>query len=357
MEETQKNNKQQRLKKALAERICSGEFTFLQRFPGIHELMANYSISHVTAMRTLQLLESEGYLRCQRGRGYYVTYTSPGEKAPAKKLNFIVHRKLWAMHRNFFEEEFPRFRDTGWEISIVQLDSENIDNAPLELNSPDTYSILFCFKADWRHFAATFAHVCNRVIVMGQLSGSNHITSIVCDESEAMRQALEYLRSQGRTRTALFSMDGENELEMLRVASWQRDMLQHGADFKWLQEHLFSLHRPASGKSNAADTVRQQKEYLTRFRGTFDSVIVAHAMKSFPDTCRQAGLQIGTDILPITFNNPHWNRESQIPYPVVDNNLSAHFAYAHQILEHRFLTGQKEANSWYFCPPLGVIEP
>lgn len=360
MEETQKNNKQQRLKKFLAERICSGEFAFMQRFPGIHELMASYSISHVTAMKALQLLEAEGYLRCRRGLGYYVSYATPDSKAPTKKLNFIVHRNVWALHENFFKEEFQRFQDTGWAIDVVQLESENLENsntAAVALNSPDTYSILFGFRADWRRFAATFTHVCNRVIVMGQLSGSNHITSVICDESEAMRQALQYLRSQGRVRTALFcSFDGD-ELEMLRSASWQRDMLLHGADFAWLQEHLFNLHCDPDGKNNMANITKQQQEYLTRFRGTFDSVIVAQAMKHFPDCCRKAGLKIGTDIVPVTFRNPRWNMQNQILFPAVDNNLSAHFTCAHQILEHRFLTGQKEANSWYFCQPLGVIEP
>ena len=61
------NIKRARIKEGLARRIVNGEFSFGERFPGLHDLSREYSVSYVTVSKAVKLLESEGYLRCQNG--------------------------------------------------------------------------------------------------------------------------------------------------------------------------------------------------------------------------------------------------------------------------------------------------
>jgi GntR family transcriptional regulator len=56
----------------LRARIESGEYAPGQRLPGIHDLMGEYGVAHLTANKALRLLVAEGLAELSRGRGFYV---------------------------------------------------------------------------------------------------------------------------------------------------------------------------------------------------------------------------------------------------------------------------------------------
>lgn len=83
------NIKRTRIKEELARRIVNGEFSFGERFPGLHDLSREYSVSYVTVSKAVKLLESEGYLRCQKGIGHFVCYVKP-DQVTTKKLSISL---------------------------------------------------------------------------------------------------------------------------------------------------------------------------------------------------------------------------------------------------------------------------
>ncbi len=54
-------------------RIERGEYQPGQRLPGIHDLMGEYGVAHLTANKALRVLVTEGLAELSRGRGFYVT--------------------------------------------------------------------------------------------------------------------------------------------------------------------------------------------------------------------------------------------------------------------------------------------
>jgi len=60
----------------LRARIESGEYAPGQRLPGIHDLMGEYGVAHLTANKALRLLVAEGRAELSRGRGFYVRDSS-----------------------------------------------------------------------------------------------------------------------------------------------------------------------------------------------------------------------------------------------------------------------------------------
>jgi DNA-binding GntR family transcriptional regulator len=53
-------------------RIEAGEYAPGQRLPGIHDLMQEYGVAHLTANKALRVLVAEGLAELSPGRGFYV---------------------------------------------------------------------------------------------------------------------------------------------------------------------------------------------------------------------------------------------------------------------------------------------
>ena len=354
------NIKCMKLKETLATRIVSGEFPFNVRFPGVHELVAEYGVSYVTVLKSLKLLEEEGFLQCRRGKGYFTLYADASRRPLAKRINLVLHEECWQCHSAHLEPELSRFKKKRWDIEIVPLKNTDVKEASIAINSPDTYTLIYCLTADWGHFAATFPHISNRVLVIGKLSGSQQITSVICDESETVRQIVDFLQAQGRTRPGIFCCSQENELEMYRLAYWRLALQKTGLELDWIQSHIFPLSAGYEGVLTASqqqEMRRQMTEYLRIACKDMDSIVVTYSRKEFLDACEKVGISVPDALLPVFIASPQWQDAADNTFPLLDHNISAHFETALNILEQRHSTGKKEPGSWYFCSPLGVKSP
>ena len=354
---TSENIKCVKLKEELARRIVSGEFPFNSRFPGVHQLGDEYGVSYVTGLKSLKLLEDEGFLQCRRGKGYFTLYSGVAEKPKAKKLNLVLHEECWQKYSEYLEQNLARFKQAGWSIEVVPLKTTDVQEASVAINSPDAYTLIYCLSADWGRFAATFSQVCNRVVVLGKLSGSPMITSIVCDEAETVRQVVEYLKAQGRTRPGLFCSSQENELEMYRLGYWRLALQQAGLGMDWIQDHIFPLSTGHDGiltPDQKQEMSHQMADYLRKNRNEIDSIVVIYSSSAFKEACRLAKASIPEKLLPVYIASPQWLDANRSSFAMLDHNLAGHFETAFNILEYRHSTGKKEPGSWYFCPPLGV---
>lgn len=70
------------LKRLLEERIRSEEFPLDGQLPTEQELCQSYSISRITARRSLELMEQEGTIRRIRGKGSFVRKVPAGPASP-----------------------------------------------------------------------------------------------------------------------------------------------------------------------------------------------------------------------------------------------------------------------------------
>ena len=342
------NIKRTKVKEELARRIVSGEFAYGSRFPGLHELGRACGISYVTICKAVKMLADEGYLRNQPGIGYFVCYAEPGSKA-AKEVNVISSPGYYRQYRSDFEFGIGQFRKHGWKVDLLL--GRDLYEFTGQLNSPHAYSIVTAFNVNWQRFAATFSHLVKRTVVLGRLSGNPEITSIICDEYETVRQAMEHFANMGRKRVALVTALPQSELESLRIAAWRNLVLASGLPMDWMRRHLISLDL----ENQPEDPVRIAGLFRRRLSDCLkdtDAVILPSASSLFFKVCRELKIRIPEELAVLAIGAGA-QPEPGIPY--LDNNYRGHFEYALEILEDRFQTDHIIPGSWYFCPPRGII--
>lgn len=67
----------QRIAQDIRDKITSGEYRLGDKLPSLRELTAQYGVSAEPVRSALLILQAEGLLEGQQGRGVYVTAGSP----------------------------------------------------------------------------------------------------------------------------------------------------------------------------------------------------------------------------------------------------------------------------------------
>lgn len=199
----------------------NGEFSFGERFPGLHDLSREYSVSYVTVSKAVKLLESEGYLCCQKGVGHFVCYVKPDQVTTRKVVNLIVGSAHYHCYKTLFLDGERLFRENGWQVNLLESNPEELYSLVSHINSPDAYSILCALNVNWEMFAATFGHVVAAWWCSGNFPAIRRISSIVADEYETVRLYMKHFARMGRKKVALICARPKGELELLRIAAWR----------------------------------------------------------------------------------------------------------------------------------------
>ena len=346
------NIKRSKLKIVLARRIENGEFKYGERFPGLHQLIKEYSVSYVTVNKAVKMLAAEGYLNCRAGVGYFVCYVKHEHEA-RKEVNFITSKKYMDFFREHHDFGLELFRKSGWKVNLLLGD--DIYDFIEEINSPHAYSILAPFTMiNWQRFSATFKHIVERTIVLGRLSGNPEVTSIVSDEYESIRLCMEHFAAMGRKKVALISAVPQSELETLRIAAWRKISMDMGNSLEWTQNHLLPLNlENCSDEKSRLDLCF--KRWVKNELKDAEAVILPYGLVNFQAVCKKAGTSIPEDLAVVYIGTKNvW--ESQYPeIDFLDNNYPGHFQFALDILEQRLKNPGNTVGAWYFCSPKGII--
>ena len=347
------NIKCSRAKEHLAQRIISGEFAFGSRFPSLNELCEEYHLSYVTICKAVKFLETEGYLRCQPGIGYFVCYAAPGMASARKEVNIISTHGYYKSYRYAFEKGIEVFEKNAWHVNLLLTNKDIYDLKPA-INSPDAFTIITAFNVNWERFSATFGHVAKRVIVLGRLSGNPEITGIVADEFASVRVCMEHFARLGRKKVALAVLLPHSELESLRIAAWRNMVAAEGLSFEWMRRHLFSLDMDRNELSEK-DKVRLFKSYLEENIHDMDAVILPSALPSFVTAAIELGIKIPDDLEIVSIGCKQDEMQRKMFVNCLDNNFAGHFQLALEVLEDRLANGNTVPGAWYFCPPGNII--
>lgn len=342
------NSKRIKLKEKLSARIISGEFSFGDKFPGLHQLCKEYDVSYVTVNKAMKILVNEGYIQAKNGIGYFVCYVKSDIIPPRKMVNFITGLDKRCSDWKIIMQGKELFEKAGWNVNLLTIPEGDLTSCVTDINSPDAYSVLIFTKLNWANFTATFRHIAQRVVVLGHLSGNTDITSIISDEYETVRRCIEYFRKKKLFRTALVSLSPHKELDTLRIAAWRSLMVAHGADIADLDRLCFvpKLSLTYTGES----VIKAYSEWIGKNKDFIDSVIDPFSPDFLAEACRENGLKVPEDISIIRIARSS-KIESEFNIPTLENNLFKHFHYALSTLEERFKTGKKAPGAWIFCPP------
>lgn len=212
----------------LRRQIADNQFKPGERLPSLQELCDIYEITPSTVVRVYGLLEQEGLIERQRGRGVFVT----GHKRPQTgnigvignlSLKEASHPFYAALHHGMYcaVERFQRHLiivpEQGWNDRFFEMIDGLISvGHTIEMGN------------------AILSKMPAHIPVVSMFTPRPDMPSVTADEYGGAKQAVSYLRKMGHTRIACL-MDRHKRLPNRRHAGYTDGLLEAGieADERW----------------------------------------------------------------------------------------------------------------------------
>jgi GntR family transcriptional regulator len=110
------------LERVLRKRILNGRLTSATQFPTERQLCEEFGVSRITVRQTLMILENEGLIRREQGRGTFVTLPANTSRIPFELYGYLddvfyigEHTRLQIRSKKMVAADAETARDMGLE--------------------------------------------------------------------------------------------------------------------------------------------------------------------------------------------------------------------------------------------------
>lgn len=325
-------SKYQVIRAQLAEGIRSGRFKAGSRLPAERVLAKQFSVSPMTARRAVHELVEAGLLERRDREG---TYVHPdGSKTLAQTtLNLIYlgfgqsrageivrHAKLAADER-------------GWAFHVIRLDglSEQVGSRAILHGN---LSIVLADEAGLRGcIGDAMEQAAGRSVVVGNRLDHRGVPSVLADDAEGMRLAVEHLLAKGHRRVALVSNDAAHTVDRTQIETW-RSCFVGRASAEELDRRLIVVNTPRFDCP-----FHYTHDAVTRYLNSGEAD--ATAMICLTDelavatmaACRDAGRPAPRAMSVVNSGNTALAAMSEPALTSIDVDIPAHIAAAFEVLD------------------------
>lgn len=206
----------------LLKKIRSGELKPGDQLPAERPLAEQYGVARLTARRALSDLEERGLVKRDGRRGTTVADMLTGTEAQTLTL-------LCSAGPSSLTEETIRFtlakaKERQWITRVIRV-MENDEKPMLDALKVGNPTLIFGWPQDIspngkleKAIRKAGSHV---AIIAGRIEDEN-IPSIMCDDKEGMRLAVQTLKNAGHTKIALIapSVEPTHPVASLQIKTW-----------------------------------------------------------------------------------------------------------------------------------------
>ena len=193
----------------LKRRIAEGEFTLGQPLPPERDLAERYEVSRLTLRKALALLQEEGLLIRERGRGTTVAAgIASGSSSRRPSLLYVGHTDEH-VHKDLYLAVARYARAAGARLELVELEELDTDgeDAPWRALLRDAHAVIVqtnCMQALLPHLPPerTALYAVGVFDPNGDPGAGVTLSSVVCDRERAARIATARLLKAGHKRVA-----------------------------------------------------------------------------------------------------------------------------------------------------------
>lgn len=234
---TRKSPKYVKLARKLAEEIELGILKPGDRLPSFGEIYEQFGAATNTADRAFQLLEQQGLVRREQGRGIFVA--EPREPAPQQKTGLVGFVGGFGPNSDF------RSKPTLFSLQIIEGIQEvlsSVERQVVLLDGDTTHGLekidglFICSTGQVEPILRQLPPHIPCVSLLVEIEG---VPSVVTDDCQAARNAVEYLIGLGHRRIACL-MEFPYTLPRLRMEGYLEAMQEAGiaVNPRWLHQPL-----------------------------------------------------------------------------------------------------------------------
>ncbi len=334
----QEKAKHRVVRQALTESIRRGEYKPGERIPAERDLAEIYGVSYMTARRAVTEMVEVDLLRRRPREGTFVPPRSV-KRLAAKTVHLVCPGFGSPMMRTFLQAGDQQAEARGWRTEVIQLHHSQVRPVARALEGGDMMVMLPSGPDLETTMVETLQKAEGRAVLLGNRFDHLGIPSVMADDAEGIRLAMEHLQGFGHREIAIMTATPDHNVDRVQIAAWRA-----ASPADWDEEHFAkrTIRVETPRHESHDDTVYQALgEYLAADNGETTAILCLLERMALPAlaACRDAGRAVPDKMSLIASGNNPTLAYAHPPVTCIDVHVEEHMEKALQFFD-KFLEGK-----------------
>lgn len=340
----------------LIRKIESGLFVDHQRIPSENELCREYGVSRITATKALTELALNGYIYRLQGKGSFVVPAADRPVSDVRKtqaepcqVGFVIPASLDYHTAGLVRGVSGIFSFPQFIVNVIRSDSAEAEEYILQYFYRNRFDGVLIFPNDFEYYNNTILQMhLNQYpfVLVDRMFQQLNCPYVTCDNAEASKLAVEYLRRCGHNKIGFAAATSFREqAASIRYQAYAQTVRQLGMPVL-AYENLFSNPRQTGYLDELLNDI-------TAGKATALLVSSSGCAVQLHQFFQQHQIRVPDDVSIICFDNPCLYSSSTNFFTYIDQDSYQMGAEAGKILRY-LITKEGEAPSLHsvFRPKL-----
>ncbi len=330
--------KHQVVRQALTEAIRRGDYKPGERLPAERELAEIHGVSYMTARRAVTEMVEVDLLRRRPREGTFVPPRSQ-QRLAARTVHLVCPVSGSSVIRSFTVEAAQIAEKRDWRTETIRIHPAQTRPAIRALESGDLMLILPAGPELDGPLADALEKAEGRAVIVGNRLDNRGVPSVMADDTEGIRLAMEHLHGFGHREIAVVTAHPDHNVDRVQIAAWKANSPKN-----WSADHFArrTILVDTPRHTERPDHVyRCVKDYLASDDGETTALICLIDEMSLPTlaACRDMGRPAPEKMSIIASGNSPMLAYSYPPMTCVDIHMAQHVQKAMNLLDN-YLAGE-----------------
>lgn len=336
--------KQREVQERLIEGIRSGDFAPDSRLPSERDIAVRFGVSHMTARKAVCEMEASDLVE-RRGRlGTYVRRNSRN-RLNAQVVHIISQADDSMLPRELRRIGTRMIQEAGLKPRSLIIAPNSVNEVVRILDNGEYAIVLLPFSPAGALVNPTLApliasmqRASGRAVAIADRLDQVGVPSVIADDRQCLRLAVEHLRKNGHRHIGLLCNDPEHPVARVQVAAWRSLCSEQMDGFNiagWRESYLVSV-KIHDFECLATKTYEIASDFLQSDRSQQITAMICLAddmLLPFLSACRQCSRPVPESLSLVAFGNNPLLVYAHPPVTGIDPNLEEHVRNALEILQ------------------------
>ena len=327
-----KNNgtaKHLQVRQAIIESIREGEFQPGERLPAERELAVQFGVSYMTARRAVtEMVEADLLVRRPREGTFIPSHTPP--RLAKTNLQLVCPAFESSNISTFLRLGAQAAEARGWRADVIRLHREQVRPAVRAIENGDLAIVLPTGPELSGPLGEAMQRANGRAVLLGNRLDSLGVPSILADDAQGTRLAMNLLHEHNHRDIALLTDDPQHPIARVQIAAW-RSLL----DKNLSADARLIITKTPRHELQSQWTYQTIHDFLRRDGGQTTAILCLIDDMALPvlAACRAAGRAVPDKISLICAGNSDAMTYAYPPVTGIDVHIAEHIAQATEMLE------------------------
>jgi len=329
-----KNNemvKHQAVREALTDAIRRGEYQPGARLPAERDIAQLYGVSYMTARRAVTEMVEMDLLRRRAREGTFVRAHS-SRRLATKTLHLVCPAFDSSSIRAFLRLGAQAAEGCGWRADVIRLHREQVRPAVRAIEGGDLVIVLPEGPELHSTLGEAMQKAKGRAVLLGNRLDDLGVPSVLADDAQGIRLAMECLKAAGHSEIAVVSGDPQHSITRVQLAAWQAS-LHSSWDESRIGKRRIVVNTPRH-EDQSEHTYAAITKYLAEDDGQTTAMLCLLDEMTLPSlsACRAMGRAVPEKMSLIASGNSPDMAFTHPPMTCVDVQMAEHINMAMDIL-------------------------